>query len=192
MSKKSQYRIILNKLVVIFITCFNILSCSDPTPRDRQHQKTINQLGKDKATQDKANTKRGYYEVLKVVDGDTFWILNANNEREKIRLIGIDTPEKRNSGRKKIGYYGEEASQYTEELLEGKYVRLEYDVQLSDRYGRTLAYVYLENGSLLNDLLVREGYATVATFPPNVKYVDLFITSEEYARSRSLGLWNKP
>ncbi|HCH44174.1 MAG TPA: nuclease, partial [Algoriphagus sp.] len=70
-------------------------------------------------------------------------------------------------------------------------VRLEYDVQRYDRYQRTLAYVYLEDGRFFNALLVQEGYATVATFPPNVKYESLFIKLQREARTKGKGLWGK-
>ena len=195
--KEVQIKNAFRGLVVISIIGLVAFSCSDPIPRNRQHVKpdlnqTDNVNNESTTTKSKTPKSIGYNEVLKVVDGDTFWILNDNNERKKIRLIGMDTPEVRNTGKKKIGYYGKEASEYVKNLLEGGYVMLEYDVQLLDRYQRTLAYAYLEDGTFLNDLLVREGYAKVATFPPNVKYVDLFIESEKWARERNLGLWNTP
>ncbi len=195
--KETQIKNITRRLVTVFIIALMTFSCSDPTPHNRQYSNkevshTNNTNNESVTTKAKTPKPIGYNEVVKVVDGDTFWILNNNNEREKIRLIGMDTPEVRNSGRKKIGYYGKEASEYAKSILEGAYVRLEYDIQLLDRYQRTLAYVYLEDGTFLNDLLVREGYAKVATFPPNIKYVDLFIESEKWARDHSLGLWNVP
>lgn len=129
--------------------------------------------------------------VTKVVDGDTFWVLNSKGQEEKIRLIGVDSPEARNSGRKRIEYFGKESSAYAKRILEGQKVRLEYDVQRYDRYQRTLAYVYLEDGRFFNALLVQEGYATVATFPPNVKYESLFIKLQREARTKGKGLWGK-
>lgn len=132
-----------------------------------------------------------FYPISKFVDGDTFWIQRKDGSDEKIRLIGIDTPETRNTGRKKIEYFGKEASDYVKTLLNGKSVRLEYDVQRFDRYDRTLAYVYLEDGTFLNALLVEEGFATAATFPPNVKYSDLFVRLEKKARKEKIGLWGE-
>lgn len=130
-----------------------------------------------------------FLEISKFVDGDTFWVKHLNGEEEKIRFIGIDTPEARNTGRTKIEYFGKEASKYVERLLTGKKVRLEFDVQRYDRHKRTLAYIFLEDGTFLNAHLVKEGYATVATFPPNVKYVDLFVDLEKEARSKGKGMW---
>jgi micrococcal nuclease len=130
-----------------------------------------------------------FLEVSKVVDGDTFWVINSRGKEEKIRLIGVNTPEVRNTGRTQVEYFGKEASDFVKALLTGRRVRLEYDVGRYDRYKRTLAYVYLEDGTFLNALLVKEGYANVATYQPNVKYVDLFIKLEREARDKAKGLW---
>jgi len=139
----------------------------------------------------KTNRSGDLFEVVKVIDGDTFRILNHQGEEEKVRLIGVDAPETRRTGRKEVGYYGKEATAFLKNLLADRPVRLEYDVQRKDRYGRTLAYVYLEDGTFVNDVLLKEGYAVVATFPPNVKYTDLFLKSEKNARKKKLGLWKK-
>ncbi len=124
--------------------------------------------------------------VLRVVDGDTIWVSQPD---EKIRLIGIDAPETRNTGKKQVGYYGKEASDYLKARLKGKKVRLEYDVQRYDIYRRTLAYVYLEDGTMINAELVRLGYATVMTVAPNVKYADKFILLQQEARKKKRGVW---
>ena len=73
----------------------------------------------------------------------------------------------------------------------GKKVRLEYDVSRYDQYGRTLAYVYLENGTFVNALMVKNGYATVMTTPPNVKYADIFVKLAQKARNQGKGLWKE-
>lgn len=129
--------------------------------------------------------------VIRIVDGDTFCIEDGTDKGEKIRLIGIDAPESRKSERKQIGYYGKEASTYLTQILTGHRVRLEYDVTPKDRYGRTLAYVYLEDGTFLNAKLVEEGYAQVLTIPPNIKYADLFLDLQRKARDNNRGLWGK-
>lgn len=131
-----------------------------------------------------------FYPVTRIVDGDTFWIDDGSRSGLKIRLIGVDAPESRNTGRKETAPYGKEASEYLKKLLTGKRVRLEYDVARTDRYGRTLAYVYLENGIFVNAELVRNGYALVMTIPPNVKYQDMFIRLSRKARTRGRGLWS--
>jgi micrococcal nuclease len=133
-----------------------------------------------------------WVEVSKFVDGDTFWITNVKGQQERIRLIGVDAPESRRSGRKEIGFYGREASAYVERMLDGKKIRLEYDVGKYDRYKRTLAYVYLQDGTFLNAHLVENGYAMVMTVPPNVKYADLFVRLQKEARKKKKGLWSIP
>ncbi|MEO6639384.1 MAG: thermonuclease family protein [Ginsengibacter sp.] len=137
------------------------------------------------------NAANDYLAVREIVDGDTFWVENGLKKVEKIRLIGIDAPESRRTGRKEIGYFGKEAKQYVTELLKGKRVKLEFDVGRYDRYHRTLAYVYLEDGTFLNAELVKEGYAVILTVPPNVKYAKLFVKLQQEARKNDRGLWNK-
>lgn len=111
----------------------------------------------------------GFLSVTKVVDGDTFWVYDGSEKGLKIRLIGIDTPETVHP-QKGVEYYGKEASDFAKSLLVGEKVKLEFDIDRTDRYGRTLAYVYLSDGTFLNAELVDKGYAHVMTVPPNVKY----------------------
>jgi endonuclease YncB( thermonuclease family) len=106
--------------------------------------------------------------VSRVVDGDTIET-DFRGSIIDIRLIGVDTPETVHPS-EPIECYGPAASKFTTRALEGERVRLEFDVERQDRYGRTLAYVWL-NGKLFNQRLVRAGFANVSTFPPNVKYV---------------------
>lgn len=132
----------------------------------------------------------GEYEVVSITDGDTFEI-NYNGTKTKVRLIGVDTPESVHPDSKKNNEYGKQASNYTKSLLEGKTVKLEFDVSPTDKYGRLLAYVYLENGEMLNEKLLKEGYAQVATYPPNVKYVENFKSIQKEARENKVGFWAK-
>jgi len=130
-----------------------------------------------------------FYTVDRVVDGDTFWLNDGYKEGFKVRLIGIDAPESRNTGHKTIQPYGAEAKQYLKQRLSGQKVRLEYDVTRKDRYGRTLAYAYLSDGTFLNAEMMKEGYATTLTIPPNVKHADLFVKLQQQARKQRRGLW---
>jgi len=125
-----------------------------------------------------------YYEVSKVIDGHTIELENGG----MVRLIGIDTPETVHPS-KPVEYYGKEASDFTRMMVEGKQVKLELDVQKRDKYNRLLAYVYLKDGTFLNAELVKEGYAKVSTYPPNVKYADLFTKLQKEARENNRGLW---
>ncbi len=130
-----------------------------------------------------------WYTVTRVVDGDTFWIDDGSGKGLKIRLTGVDAPEPRNSGKKLKGYFGSESSGYLANLLDGQQVRLEYDVSRFDRYGRTLAYAYLRDGTFVNADLVKNGYATVMTMPPNIRHAEEFVKLAEKARKQKKGLW---
>lgn len=132
-----------------------------------------------------------FYPVKKVVDGDTFWIDDGSLKGIKVRFIGIDAPESHRTGNKEKAPFGREASDFLTGIIGGKEVRLEYDAGHYDRYGRTLAYVYLRDGTFVNALLVKEGYAAVMTVPPNVKYADTFMKLERRARNQNRGLWGK-
>lgn len=123
--------------------------------------------------------------VVRVVDGDTIWV----PPEERVRLIGIDTPEVDWYGGQ-AECYGEEAGVFLRRLLEGERVRLEYDEDLVDRYDRTLAYVYLEDGRMVNMLLVRRGYAVVTIFEPNDRYESRLRAAEREARDAGRGLWS--
>lgn len=142
------------------------------------------------ACKSKDNKLEGWLEVKRVVDGDTFWVKDGTEKGAKIRLIGVDTPETVHP-RKPVEYYGREASDFVKSKLKGKKVRLEFDVTEKDRYGRYLAYVYLEDGTFLNAYLVENGYAKVMTVPPNVKYADEFVALARKAREAKKGLWAK-
>jgi len=135
------------------------------------------------------NTK-DTYEVTKVVDGDTLEILKYG-KTEKVRLIGVDTPETLDP-RKPVQCFGKEASAKTKGLLTGKSVRLEFDsiVGEKDKYGRLLAYVWNEN-ELVNLKLLKEGYANEYTYRrQKYKYQADFKNAETLARSQSIGLWS--
>ena len=136
----------------------------------------------------KKDDKSTYYTVTKVIDGDTFYVLNDKNQTEKVRLIGIDAPEVHKSQRKDIGPYGKEAKEYLVNLLKDKKVKLMYDVGRRDQYGRTLAYAYLPNGLFINETMIKLGYARAVTFQPNVKYSKHFVQLAREARNKNLGL----
>jgi len=127
------------------------------------------------------------YKVVRVVDGDTF-IIDYNGTEERVRLIGVDTPESVHPNETKNTEEGIKTSNYTKERLEGKTVKIELDVQERDKYGRILAYVYIDD-KMYNKELLELGYAKIATYPPNVKYVDEFTKIQKEARENKLGLW---
>ena len=124
-----------------------------------------------------------------MVDGDTIWV-ELNGQREKVRYIGMDAPETQHPV-KGVQEYGHEAKAANRKLVESKTVRLEFDVGRRDRYGRLLAYVYLEDGTFVNAWLVEHGFAQVMTVPPNVKHQDLFLNLQREAREAGRGLWGR-
>src|SRR5688572_4289278 len=132
-----------------------------------------------------------YYRVTRIVDGDTFWIDDGSDRGMKIRLIGVDAPETRRTARKETGLFGEQSKEYLKRLLFEKRVRLDCDLDRTDRYGRTLAYVYLEDGTFVNAELLKLGYAMVLTIPPNVKFADEFVVLQREAREKRRGLWGE-
>jgi micrococcal nuclease len=120
--------------------------------------------------------------VTRNTDGDTLWLTHIG----KTRLIGIDTPEV--YGEQEC--FGRQASAFTERVLPpGTHVRYRLGVDPQDRYGRTLAYLYLSDGRMFNELLVERGYATPLTIPPNVDYADRFVKAAREARGAHRGLW---
>jgi len=136
--------------------------------------------------------------VTRVVDGDTLKLETG----ERVRLIGIDTPEMheseklyrdaRKTGRsvETIKALGKKSYAFTKDLAENKHVRLEFDVERQDKYKRLLAYVYLkESGVFVNAKIIEEGFASLLTIPPNVKYSDLFLRLYQTARENKRGLW---
>jgi endonuclease YncB( thermonuclease family) len=125
--------------------------------------------------------------VQRVTDGDTF-VATVKGRRERVRVIGVDTPESVDPNRPDEPY-GEEASDFAKHYLNGATVRLAGDAEPRDRYGRMLAYVWLRDGTFWNALLAAEGYAQQLTIPPNVTYAPLFRRLVAEARRSDRGLW---
>lgn len=137
--------------------------------------------------------------VTRVIDGDTIQLETG----ERVRLIGIDTPEIHDSDKlyrdsrrtgqdaRTIKKLGNLAYMFTKNLLEAKRISLEFDVEKRDKYERLLAYVYLKDGTFVNAKIIEEGYASLMTIPPNVKYADLFLKLYREARNNRKGLWKE-
>ena len=126
--------------------------------------------------------------VTRVIDGDTIKV-NIDGIIHKVRYIGIDTPEL-NDERPKFRALAQEATKLNRELVEGKTIRLKNDVSETDRYGRLLRYVYVDN-ILVNAELVRQGLAWAKSYPPDTKYQDVLEKAEAGARSDKIGLWRE-
>lgn len=142
--------------------------------------------------------KEDFFYISRVVDGDTVKLSNG----QKMRLIGVDTPEVHYSNKllkdsdrtgrdiKTIQALGRKASDFTKNLCLGKKARLEFDVEKHDRYGRLLGYLYLEDGTFVNGKILEEGYGQVMTVPPNVKHAEYFLKLQKDARAKRKGLWS--
>jgi micrococcal nuclease len=129
-----------------------------------------------------------YYLCTRVVDGDTI-IVQMKGKEERVRLIGVDTPETKHP-EKPVEDFGKKASAFTKRMVEGKKVTLKYDWQRRDKDGRLLAYVYLEDGTFLNAEIVKQGYGYADTRFP-FKYLEEFRDYQKIARDNKKGLWSK-
>ena len=121
--------------------------------------------------------------IFRVIDGDT--VVTENNQ--KIRLIGIDTPEVTANNPKKC--LGDSATAKMKELVEGKDVILEKDISDTDIYGRLLMYVWVDN-KMVNETLVQEGFAQVDPVQPDTKYKQRFSDAQTQAKNQKLGIWS--
>ncbi len=143
--------------------------------------------------------------VAYVIDGDTCKVF-YQGEKQSVRLIGIDTPETQKNNRaelqsrqfgkdiEEIKKLGQKSKKYAMNFIKvGETIYLEFDVQRKDKYGRLLAYIWLdkEKKKMLNEVMIKEGYALVYTVPPNVKYQDLFLKAQKQARENRKGLWGE-
>lgn len=126
--------------------------------------------------------------VIDVIDGDTVRLSNG----KLLRYVGIDTAEVRQKVNGKFIYnpqpFSLEAKEYNRKLVEGKPVRIEFDITKTDRYGRLLGYCYVDD-TFVNAKLIEQGYAVLYTFPPNIKYTDLFADLQRKARNQRKGIW---
>lgn len=125
------------------------------------------------------------YKVSRIIDGDTIVVEKLG----KVRYIGVNTPEIEH-GNKPGQPYGVEAQEANGKLVQGKSVKLEFDIEQRDKYGRLLAYVYVGK-TFVNAWLVEMGYAQVMTIPPNVKYQSRFLKLQKEARRSFRGLWEQ-
>ena len=146
--------------------------------------------------------------IERVVDGDTAIITFLFDDgskylKERVRFLGVDTPETVHPN-KPVQYYGKEASNFTKQNLDGKTVWLQTDVEVKDRYGRMLAYVWLKEPTkkqlddesairkyMFNAILLDGGYAQLMTIQPNSRYANIFVHIQREAREQKKGLWGK-
>ena len=179
----SRFYYAISLIIVILLTSF-ILFSSNACGLYYEYRDEIN----SNDIKESNITNTGEYEscdnlnsalVKEVIDGDTIILSNG----EKVRLIGINTPE---YGR----YYFDEARELMKILTLGREVVLERDITDRDKYGRLLRYVYV-NSLFVNLEMIERGFANAYTYPPDVKYTEKFLEAERYARSNSVGLWER-
>jgi micrococcal nuclease len=137
--------------------------------------------------QARPTSERTPAQVVRVIDGDTVEV-EIEGQEYRLRYIGIDAPETVKDGTP-VEWIGPEASAANRALVMGKVVYLEKDISETDRYGRLLRYVFLADGTFVNGELVRQGYAQVITYAPDVKYQELLRTFEREAWDEGRGLW---
>lgn len=123
-------------------------------------------------------------QIVQVIDGDTV----VTSLGEKIRYVGVNTPEIHHPY-KKVECFGQEAKEKNQELVLNKKVLLKRDISDKDKYGRLLRFVYVAD-LFVNDFLVRNGFANVSSFPPDISQKEVFLNSEKYARENQLGFWS--
>jgi micrococcal nuclease len=175
-------------VAVVFVFCRDserVTQPGDPAPRSSALE---SDPAGDPDGKPDTDPRGSFLRVIRVVDGDTLHVLRGGRD-VTIRLIGIDTPE--------VGWYGGDAECYGSDaglflrrLLDGERVRLDFDAERIDPYGRTLAYGYLEDGRMLNVLLVRRGYAQVTIHEPNDRHGPALRRAQAAARVDGRGLWS--
>ncbi|MBI4836649.1 MAG: thermonuclease family protein [Candidatus Abawacabacteria bacterium] len=170
---KSQLQKVISLLVLLAFLLVSLLAPPDlPPPSPTPIGTTI----------DKSLVKA---QVMRVIDGDTIEL----NTGEKVRYIGIDAPEV-NSRDTKISCYANEATARNRSLVENKEITMQKDVSETDRYGRLLRYVYVDN-LFVNHALVADGFARAKDYPPDSKYKSLLANTETEAKVIKQGLWGK-
>lgn len=185
--KSAQQNIVVSEPVATTTTNNSVKENSTPTVKVEtvQSQPTTKQSAPANAT-----PQFQYYAVTSVVDGDTVKV-NINGTVETLRLIGMDTPETVDP-RKPVQCFGKEASNKAKELLIGTKVRLEKDPTQGelDKYGRTLAYIYREDGLFYNKYMIEQGYAHEYTYNTPYKYQAEFKAAQKSAQENLRGLWS--
>lgn len=198
MLNNNQLKLIIISTATLILSGFLFYEGLKPqvVPDQRVKQSTISKNIPKESSGEAKNVsadEQTSVKVVKVVDGDTIEV-EYLGENRKLRYIGVDTPETVDP-RRPLQCFGKEASNENRYLVEGKTVSLEKDVSDTDKFGRLLRYVYikLDDGTTLfiNDYLVREGFAQVNSFPPDIKYQERFIAAQKEARENNRGLWSR-
>ena len=176
------------KLIVLVIAIMSIVGVSTVTEFLKDHGIEIPSELDSIVTTETSVILEGPYTVKRVVDGDTI-VVAINGKDEKVRMIGVNTPESVHVDKNKNTEEGKVVSDYTKGILTGTEVYLEYDEDKYDDYNRLLAYVYISENEMYNLHLIEEGYAQVMTIEPNTKYETTFSKAETEAKNNYIGFW---
>ena len=193
------------KKVLTFLLCVALIvgigfACRNLHEAKPVESTTVTATVSQQTSQNSTQTEKAT--VVRVVDGDTLVTSNASGQEQKVRLIGVNTPESVSSDETKNCAEGKEASAYTKSVLTpGKTVYLEYDAGRTDKYGRTLAYVWLDNSAnttslnelsshMFNAMLLAKGFANTMEIEPNVKYALSFELIKQQAQNNQAGFWS--
>lgn len=197
--------VLLVLVPVIIVTAFLLKRASDPEPSANDNR-IVYEIPREENDSEEAPEWSKYLtevKLVRVIDGDTIEIENASGMKESIRLIGVDCEEsvasqeyldKTSKTNNTFGLLSDEYLNKTLEPYFNESIYLEYDVEFTDNYGRTLAYVWLEPNmddmmNCLNALIIKDGYGKEMTIEPNIKYSENFSDLEEVSRENMNGLW---
>jgi len=178
-------KIIKGMIIISLLLQANLLWSAVYQSQDANgHISYSDQPSESSILQQSVTTYRYKHTIAYVYDGDTIKLENG----EKVRLLGIDTPEVASHYHKAIAG-GKAAQKWLRQKLKGGHIYLEYDQQQRDKYGRLLAHIFLENGKHINVELVKRGLAIVNLFPPNLRYSHMLLTAQQQAQQQQLGMW---
>lgn len=172
---------IVTVLAITGLVAYRLFLCSVTSPQPNIQVRVS--PSDPNATQPQLQAENNRYVVNRVIDGDTLVLSNGDT----VRLIGVDTPET-NHPEIPVQRFGKEATEFTQRMVEGMKINLEFEGTREDGYGRKLAYVFVD-GVLLNKEIIRRGYGYAYTRFPHSR-TDEFIAAEREARAKQYGLWN--
>ncbi|MCC7304017.1 thermonuclease family protein [bacterium] len=178
-------------IIFLIVTFFSNPQSSSTTPYEAEY--TYLETTRQKLLSDIPLTSNIFEKVTvtQITDGDTLKVKRADETEVSVRYIGIDTPEIKHQGNGEDELFGQEATALNEFLVKGKTVYLQKDIGETDKYGRLLRYVYLEDGTMVNYILIRLGYANIMTIPPNVAYQQKLFEGQELAKKEKRNLFNE-
>ena len=182
-----SFFLVIAVLFGCILCCFPQYLPQELVPASQKVRYWVKELEQHIWPEPEQSTDAMSYDVIRAIDGDTL-LISMDGIETAVRLIGINAPESVHPEAEKNTAEGEQASLWLKQYIAGKRVTLEYDQELNDRYGRTLAYVYVDN-MMLEDALLTMGLARTLTMEPNIRYQHHFEMLEKEARDNGSGFW---